>query len=98
VEVAADTSLEFTGRWERRPQRTFREGETVRWMRYMLAQRVCRRGPLPRHVKEICGRGRELASGEESTPERLESLEGDRASAERGCFERGTLNANRKAN
>jgi hypothetical protein len=27
-----------------------------------------------------------------------ESLEGERASAGRGCFERGTLNANRKAN
>jgi len=49
-------------------------------------------------VEEICGRGHELASGEESTPVRLESLEGERASAGRGCFERGTLNANRKAN
>jgi hypothetical protein len=64
----------------------------------MLARRVCRRGPLPRRVEEICGRGPELASGEESTPGRLESLEGERASAGRGCFERGTLHANRKAN
>jgi len=60
----------------------------------MLARRVCRRGPLPRRVEEICGRGHELALGEESQ----ESLEGERASAGRGCFERGTLNANRKAN
>jgi len=101
----------------------------------MLARRVCRRGPLPRRVEEICGRGPELASGKESTPtaffektchfqfiqgrrslmvaptrlhcfrtsasrktHRPESLEGERASAGRGCFERGTLNANRKAN
>ena len=59
----------------------------------MLARRVCRRGPLPRRVEEICGRGPELASGEESTSERQESLKGERASAGRGCFERGTLNA-----
>ena len=64
----------------------------------MLARRVCRRGPLPRRVEEICGRGHELASGEESTSERQESLEGERASEGRGCFERGTLNADRKAN
>ncbi len=36
----------------------------------MLARRVCRRDPLPRRVEEICGKGPELASGEESTPER----------------------------
>ncbi len=45
----------------------------VRWMRYMLARRVCRRDPLPRRVEEICGKGPELASGEESTPERREA-------------------------
>jgi hypothetical protein len=27
----------------------------VRWMRYMLAQRVCRRDPLPRRLDGICG-------------------------------------------
>ncbi len=32
----------------------------------MLARRVCRRGPLPRRVEEIVGRGPELVSGEES--------------------------------
>ena len=64
----------------------------------MLARRVCRRDPLPRRVEEICGKGPELASGEESTPERREWLEGERASEGRGCSERGTLNADRKAN
>ena len=39
-------------------------------MRYMLARRVCRSDLLPRRVEEICGEGPELASGEESTPER----------------------------
>jgi len=49
--------------------------------------------PLPRRVEEICGRGPQLAWGEESHWPR-ESLEGERASAGRGCSERGTLNAN----
>jgi hypothetical protein len=29
----------------------------VRCLRYMLAQRVCRRDPLPRRLDRICGRG-----------------------------------------
>jgi hypothetical protein len=37
-------------------------------MRYMLAQRVCRRDPLPRRLDRICGRGPKLALGQESTP------------------------------
>jgi len=49
--------------------------------------------PLPRRVEEICGRGSQLAWGEESHWPR-ESLEGERASAGRGCSERCTLNAN----
>src|SRR5271170_3736142 len=36
----------------------------------MLAQRVCRRDPLPRRVERICGRGPRLAMGEESAPRR----------------------------
>src|SRR5271169_4939801 len=40
----------------------------VRCLRYMLAQRVCRRDPLPRRVERICGRGPQLAWGEESAP------------------------------
>ena len=49
--------------------------------------------------------GRDLWKGTTSLPrgrsphlKGSESLEGERASAGRGCFERGTLNANRKAN
>src|ERR1700730_7015252 len=42
----------------------------VRWMRYMLAQRVCRRDPLPRRLDRICGRGPRLAMGQESAPRR----------------------------
>jgi len=40
----------------------------VRWMRYMLAQRVCRRDPLPRRLDRICGKGPQLAWGKESAP------------------------------
>ncbi len=40
----------------------------VRCLRYMLAQRVCRRDPLPRRLDRICGRGPELALGQESPP------------------------------
>jgi hypothetical protein len=29
----------------------------VRWLRYRLARRVCRRDPLPRRLDGICGRG-----------------------------------------
>ncbi len=41
-----------------------------RCLRYMLAQRVCRRDPLPRRLDGICGRGPKLALGQESTPRR----------------------------
>jgi hypothetical protein len=34
----------------------------------MLAQRVCRRDPLPRRLDRICGRGPQLAWGQESAP------------------------------
>jgi hypothetical protein len=67
----------------------------------MLAQRVCRRDPLPRLLDRICGRGPQLAWGQESAPPgeaRSGFWEGERASEGRGCFERGTLNADRKAN
>ena len=40
----------------------------VRCLRYMLAQRVCRRDPLPRRLDRICGRGPKLALGQESAP------------------------------
>ena len=40
----------------------------VRCLRYMLAQRVCRRDPLPRRLERICGRGPQLAWGQESAP------------------------------
>src|ERR1700691_2855147 len=72
----------------------------VRWMRYMLAQRVCRRDPLPRRLDRICGRGPKLFWGR--SPHLAEARsgfwKGERASEGRGCFERGTLNADRKAN
>jgi len=42
----------------------------VRCLRYMLAQRVCRRDPLPRRLDGICGRGPQLAWGQESAPQR----------------------------
>src|SRR4051812_36604540 len=35
----------------------------VRCLRYMPAQRVCRRDPLPRRLDRICGRGPPLALG-----------------------------------
>src|SRR5436190_24360882 len=38
----------------------------VRCLRYMLAQRACRRDPLPRRLDRICGRGPQLAWGQES--------------------------------
>jgi hypothetical protein len=47
----------------------------VRCLRYMLAQRVCRRDPLPRRLNRICGRGPKLALGQESAP--LERREAD---------------------
>jgi hypothetical protein len=42
----------------------------VRCLRYMLAQRVCRRDPLPRGLDRVCGRGPTLALGQESAPQR----------------------------
>jgi hypothetical protein len=72
----------------------------VRCLRYMLAQRVCRRDPLPRRLDRIWGRGPQLAWGQESAPleeARSGFWEGERASEGRGCLERGTLNADRKA-
>jgi hypothetical protein len=36
----------------------------------MLARRACRRDPLLRRLGTIRGKGPELVSGEESTPER----------------------------
>ena len=66
----------------------------------MLAQRVCRRDPLPRRLERICGRGPRLAMGR--SPHLAEARsgfwKGERASEGRGCFERGTLNADREAN
>jgi hypothetical protein len=66
----------------------------------MLARRVCCRDPLPRRLDRICGRGPTLALGQESAPAEARSgfWKGERASEVRGCFERGTLNADRKAN
>jgi hypothetical protein len=66
----------------------------------MLARRVCRRDPLLRRVEEICGEGPELASGEESTPERREASLWNESVRPKGGggSERGTLNADRKAN
>src|ERR1700727_2559137 len=40
----------------------------VRCLRYMLAQRVCRRDPLPLPLERFCGRGPQLAWGQESAP------------------------------
>jgi len=40
----------------------------VRCLRYMLAQRVCRRDSLPRRLDRICGRGSQLAWGQGSAP------------------------------
>src|ERR1700728_1658635 len=42
----------------------------VRCLRYMLAQRVCRRDSLPRRLDTICGRGPRLVMGQESAPRR----------------------------
>jgi hypothetical protein len=42
----------------------------VRCLRYMLTQRVCRRDPLPRRREGFCGRGPQLAWGQESAPRR----------------------------
>src|SRR5580693_1648353 len=71
----------------------------VRCLRYMLARRVCRRDPLPRRLDRICGRGPRLAMGQSAHLREARSgfWKGERASEGRGCFERGTLNADRKA-
>src|SRR6202041_39842 len=73
----------------------------VRCLRYMLAQRVCCRDPLPRRLDRICGRGPKLAMGQESTPLKRRVADFGKESVRPkggGCFERGTLNADRKAN
>src|SRR5579863_6040079 len=61
----------------------------------MLARRVCRRDPLPRRPKEFSGRGPKLAlaGGVRNPKGAKRTSEGERASAGRGCPERGTLNA-----
>jgi hypothetical protein len=66
----------------------------------MLAQRVCRRDSLPRRLDRICGRGPKLVVGQDPHFAEAHSgfWKGERASEGRGCFERGTLNADRKAN
>jgi len=73
----------------------------VRCLRYMLAQRVCRRDPLPRRLDGICGRGPQLAWGQESAPLERRVADSGKESVHPkggGCLERGTLNADRKAN
>src|ERR1700678_1098240 len=73
----------------------------VRCLRYMLARRVCRRDPLPRRLDGICGKGPQLAWGKESAPfeRRVADFGKESVTSEgRGCFERGTLNADREAN
>src|SRR5258708_36520684 len=64
----------------------------VRCLRYMLAQRVCRRDPLPRRLDRICGRGPRLAMGQESAPRRG----AQRILGRRACVRRaGVLSAAR---
>lgn len=70
-------------------------------MRYTLAQRVCRRDPLPRRLDRICGRGPQLAWGQESAPLERRAADSGKESVRpkgRGCLERGTLKADRQAN
>src|ERR1700739_206176 len=61
----------------------------------MLARRVCRRDPLPRRPRKFSGRGPKLAlaGGVRYLKGAKRTSEGERASAGRGCSERGTLNA-----
>src|SRR5215472_9046093 len=61
----------------------------------MLARRVCRRDPLPRRPRKFAGRGPKLAlvGGVRNLQGAKRTSEGERASAGRGCSERGTLNA-----
>jgi hypothetical protein len=61
----------------------------------MLARRVCRRDPLPRGPRKFSGRGPKLAlvGGVRNLKGAKRTSEGERASAGRGCSERGTLNA-----
>ena len=71
----------------------------VRWMRYTLAQRGCRRDRLPRRLKGSGEGDHSYVWGKESTPRRganSGSRKGERASAGRWCLERGTLNADRR--
>src|SRR5580700_7354774 len=59
----------------------------VRWMRYMLARRVCRRDPLPRRLRNDSWKGTRACLGEgvHAWKARSESLAGERASEGRGC-------------
>jgi hypothetical protein len=59
----------------------------------MLAQRVCRRDPLPRRLDGICGRGPQLAWGQESAP--LERRAAD--SGRRACVRRAGVSLARHA-
>jgi hypothetical protein len=73
----------------------------VRCLRYVLARRVCRRDPFPRRLDRIPGRGPQLVWGQESAPlERRAAASGNESVRPKGggCFERGTLNADREAN
>ena len=60
-----------------------------------IARRVCRRDPLPRRPRKFFGRGPKLAlvGGVRNLKGAKRTSEGERASAGRGCSERGTLNA-----
>src|SRR5271170_4752231 len=73
----------------------------VRWMRYMLAQRVCRRDPLPRRLDRICGRGPRLAMGigVRTSQRRVADCRKESVRPKGGgCLERGTMKTDRKAN
>lgn len=60
-----------------------------------IARRVCRRDPLPRRPRKFSGRGPKLAlaGGVRNLKGAKRTSEEERASAGRGCTERGTLNA-----
>src|SRR5271163_3840111 len=71
----------------------------VRCLRYMLAQRVCRRQAPPEASERNLWKGTQTCfGGGVHTSQRCESgfWEGERASEGRGCTWRGTLNARQK--
>jgi hypothetical protein len=73
----------------------------ARCLRYVLARRVCRRYPLPRRLDRICGRGPGLAVGTGVRTSQRRAADSGKESVRPkggGCLERGTLNADRKAN